>query len=328
VVKVVSSGGTITCVGWSRTDLINYSSTNKRLHVDELLERVPEVQESIQAEGVQWRILRSTISTQDWLDLLRLLTDMLQAPHVAGAVVLHGTGLMEETAYFLHLTLTSEKPVVLVGSQRPTGAISGDSDLNLISAIRVAASPAAVGMGVLVCMNEEINSAREVAKTSNYRVQTFQSRDLGLLGYADADGQVVFYRRPTRRHTISSEFDLNGVTDLPRVDIVYVHAGCDGVPIDALVEHGTRGIVVAGVGSGATSEPMTEALLRARQQGIPIVQSSWVGSGRVMVTEVRKHHGFVAADTLSPHKARILLMLGIHNRISDREPLQRLYDEY
>ncbi|MFQ5860885.1 MAG: asparaginase [Dehalococcoidia bacterium] len=327
LVKVVSAGGTITGIGRGRLDLTNYTDTGDRLQVEELLARVPEVQEVARIQGVQSTMFRITISTQDWLELHGLLTRILQEPEVAGVVVTHGTSLMEETAYFLHLTLKSEKPVVLVGAQRPSTAISGDGDLNLLSAVRVIASSQAHGMGVMVCMNEEINSAREVTKSSAYRVHTFQSRDLGFLGYADSDGRVVFYRRPTRRHTSQSELDVTGVTDLPRVDIVYVHAGCDGLPVEALVERGAKGIVTAGAGAGNTSEPMTEALARARQQGVAVVESTRVGSGRVVVTEARKRHGFVAADNLSPQKARILLMLALLET-NDPAELQRLYDEY
>jgi L-asparaginase len=325
-VSLASAGGTITAIGNDRLHMVDYLDTDKWLTIDELLQRVPEVQNIAKIRTNQLAYPIFDVGPDNWLKLHKWLTDILgEGPD--GLVVTHGTSFMEETAYFMHLTLKTEVPVVFVGALRPATALMPDGDLNLVNGIRVAVSPTSRGMGVLTCLNDEINSARDVTKTITYRVQTFQSRDLGFLGYADADGQVVYYRRPLRRHTINSEFELKKVQDLPRVDIIMAYGGADGSLVEAAVERGAKGIVTAGVGAGAPTSAMKIALDWALQQGIPVVESSRVGSGRVLPTPKRKRQGFIAADTLSPQKARILLMLALTRTIDPNE-LQRMFLEY
>src|SRR5215510_1619874 len=188
-----------------------------------------------------------------------------------GVVLTHGTATLEETAYFLNLVLKTDVPVVVVGSQRPANMISSDAAMNLLGAVRTAGSRDARGLGVLVLLNDEIQAAREVTKASTARLETFRSPDLGMLGYADADGCVAIYRRPARRHTPDTEFDVRGRRDLPRVDIAYSYAGADGAAIEAFVAAGARGIVTASLAPGANTTAELEALRAARARGVLIV---------------------------------------------------------
>jgi L-asparaginase len=223
--------------------------------------------------------------------------------------------------------LRSEKPVVIVGSMRPASALSADGDLNLINAVRVAADSDARGHGVLVVLNDTIHSARDVTKTATFRVDTFRGRDMGPLGYADADGRVIFWHRSLKRHTVSSEFTTEGVLELPRVDIVVSYVGADGIAIDALIAAGARGIVSAGTGAGRPTPLEDAALDRAVAAGALVVQSSRVGSGRVVRSPGLRSRQIVAADNLLPWKARILLSLAL-TRTSDVDTIQRMFDTY
>ena len=327
-IKLISTGGTITRSTSDRLDLVEYGDQAARLDVDALVGRVPEVHTLAQIETMQMDRWILTINAEDWVKLAVTVNSVLEAdPGLTGAVIVHGTSFMEETAYFLHLTLKTEKPIVLTGAQRPLGAVGEDGTANLTSAVRTACAPSARGLGVLVCMNEEIHSARDVTKGSNYRVHAFRSRDLGMLGYADSDGEVVIYRRPTRRHTANSEFDMGEASALPRVDVVYVHANGDGAVVEALIDLGTQGIVTAGAPPGFTSPAMSDALVQATAKGIVVVESSRAGSGRTVRTNERQRRRFIAADNLPPHKARILLMLAL-SKTTSYDEIQRMFLEY
>ena len=217
-----------------------------------------------------------------------------------------------------------------MGAQRPATAISADGPLNLLNAVRTAAAPEARGKGVLVVMNDEINAARDVTKTNTYRVETFSSRDLGFLGYVDGD-RVSFYRAPMKRHTAESEFDLAGVEAFPRVDIVYSYVEASPVMIEALIEDGVDGIVLAGTGAGGMSRRERAALERVTELPADarpvIVRSNRVGSGRVIPRAADDELGMVAGDTLNPQKARILLMLAL-TRTRDINGIRRMFREY
>jgi L-asparaginase len=218
-------------------------------------------------------------------------------------------------------------PVVVVGAMRPSSALGADGGNNLLNGARVAGSPQARGMGVMVVLNDEINAARDVAKTSNYRVQTFVSRDFGMLGYADAD-TVKFYRRPLRVGAPETEFDVAGLSELPRVDIVPAYAGADATFVEAAVAAGAKGVVSAGFPSGSPSPAQKAALKQAVKAGIVVVQSSRSGSGRVIDDKVAlREAGFVAADSLTPQKARILLMMAL-TVSSETNEIRRMFDTY
>jgi len=240
-------------------------------------------------------------------------------------VFIQGTNSIEETAYFLNLTVRTDKPLVVTGAQRPFTGLSSDAQLNLYDAVRVAASDEAKGKGVVVVTNSEINAARDVTKTNTYRVHTFRSRDLGILGYADGD-RIVFYRAPTRRHTHQSEFDVDQLGDLPRVDIIYVFTGARPDLAYAAVAAGAQGLVIAGSGAGSTGE-MRKELAKIAAQGTVVVRSARVGDGRVIRDDNWQEPGMVAADNLSPHKAAWLLALAL-TKTRDPNEVQRLFDEY
>lgn len=327
-VGVIFTGGSIDCVGTDRLDLAWYVETGQRLENHQLLERIPEVVQIAEVDEVPFRKLPShALSSTDWLQLADVVSASLENENMAGAVITHGTNNLEETAYFLHLVLNSDKPVVLTGSMRPPSGLSPDGDLNLLNAIRVAASPSARHRGVLVVLNDTIHSARDVTKSSTMRVDTFQDRELGPLGFADPDGNVIFYHDILRRHTATSDFAIGDVDALPRVDIVLSYVGADQVMIDAAVSHGARGIVCAAYGAGYLSPAQETALEAARRSGVAVCIASRVGSGRVVRSPSIAKRGFIAAGNLLPWKARLLLSLAL-TRTKDTDAIQAMFDTY
>ena len=264
---------------------------------------------------------------KDWLDLVRTIHLIFDQDRADGVVITHGTNTIEETAYFLNLTLKTDKAVVLVGSMRPSSAISADGYLNLLNAVRVAADPASSGRGTLVVMNDTIHGGRDVTKTATYRVETFKGRDLGPLGYADADGKVAYYHRTAKRHTLETEFSVRNLQSLPRVDVVVSYVGADGTMIDAAVAAGAKGIISAGTGAGRPTPAEDEAFDRAAKKGVIVCQSSRVGSGRVVRSPGLTRRGFVASDNLQPWKARLLLALAL-TKTTNSDEIQRMFDIY
>jgi L-asparaginase len=328
-VALIGTGGTISSIGRDSLDVWEYMDTARKAEPDELLQRFPEVPAAAEIVPVRFRAVGSTaIGPADWLALVTTVHEAMakQAP-LDGVVITHGTATLEETAYFLNLTLKTDAPVVVVGAQRPATGLSSDAAMNLLNAVRVAGSPAARGLGVLVLLNDEIQAAREVTKASTLRVETFRSPDLGMLGYADPDGRIAIYRKPARRHAPDTEFDVRGHSPLPRVDIVASYAGADGAAIEAFVAAGARGIVSASLPPGVTTPAESDALLQARRRGVLIVLSSRAGSGRVLPRTMLRERGFVVADNLNPQKARVLSMLAL-TRSDDPAEVQRIFDQY
>jgi L-asparaginase len=328
-VYVIGTGGSISMVGRHRTDYINYSYDGQHLTIQQLLARVPEVNQFAQVVAEQFLNVGSPeIAPPHWLALAKRINQLFrQDPEAAGVAITHGTATLEETAYFLNLTVKDRRPVVVTGSMRPPSALGTDADVNLLDCIRVAAATESAGRGVLTVLNNEIQAARHVTKTNSYRLETFRSNELGLLGYADSDEQVVFYHTPTRAHTVDTEFEVERVAELPQVDIAYAYAGADGRVIQALADSGSQGIVAAGLGSGGSSRPFMKALQDAQQQGVKVVIATQTGNGRVMRTQRFDEDGYIVADNLSPKKARILLMLAL-TRTQDRDEIQRMMWTY
>jgi L-asparaginase len=295
-----------------------------QLAVDVLIEAVPEVQDVAQVKGEQIaRIASQDMNDEVWLKLYKRITELDKDPGVSGIVVTHGTDTMEETAFFLDLTTATDKPVVLVGAMRPATAKGADGPLNLLNAVKIAASPASRGRGVLVALNEEIHSAREVTKTSTTEVQTFRSPNTGPVGVMSA-GHLHYYGGPTRQ---GLHFELGDRADLPRVEIVYSHANMDAGLVNAGAQLGARGVVLAGVGNGNMSQAAISALATLAKQGMVVVRSSRVGSGWVSRNiEVDDDAlGFVAAQDFNPQKARILLRLAL-TQTSDPAKVQAMFD--
>ncbi len=328
-VALIGTGGTISSIGRDSLDIWEYMDSGRKAEPDELLRRFPEVAGAAEIVSVRFRAVGSAaIGPRDWLALDRTVHDAIdrEAP-LDGIVITHGTATLEETAYFLHLSLKVAATVVVVGAQRPATGLSSDAGLNLLNAVRVAGAPEARGLGVLVLLNDEIQTARDVTKTSTLRLETFRSPDLGMLGYADPDGRVAIYRRPARRHAPDTEFDVRGRDDLPRVDIAASYAGADGSAIRAFAAAGARAIVSASLPPGVTTPAETEALLEARGRGVCVVLSSRAGSGRVLPRTLLRRQDFVVADNLTPQKARVLAMLAL-TRTDDTSEIQRMFDEY
>ncbi|HET6307703.1 MAG TPA: asparaginase [Rhodopila sp.] len=327
-VAFIGTGGTIASMGNGPLDLQDYGATGIVMHAEEILARWPETGLVAEVIPVRYRnIVSSGIGFADWKALAGLCAQ-LEAEHadLAGIVIGHGTATLEETAYFLNLTVKVSVPVVVVGAQRPSSALSSDAGMNLVNAIRVAASPEARGMGVLVVLNDEIHAAREVTKTSTLRLQTFRTPDFGVLGHADGDA-VVFYRRPVRRLAPDTAFDVAGIEALPRVDIAYSYAGGDGVAVRAFTAAGARGIVAAAFAPGFCTPDEVEALAEARRQGVVVVQSTRAGSGRTFQGTKLRELGFLIADNLNPQKARILLSLAL-TVSDDPEAIMAMFREY
>lgn len=328
-VAIIGTGGTISGVGQHRLDFHEYSTSGRFMHVEEVLASVPELDQVAQVTPIRYKNVGSgSIGPDDWLALAGLIDRTASSdPDLAGIVVTHGSATLEETACFLNLALHVPVPVVVTGAMRPSSSLGSDGGLNLLNAVRVASSPDARGLGVLVVLNDEINAARDVSKTSTYRVHTFVSRELGVLGHADPD-RLVFYRRPLRRTAPDTEFHVSDLSALPRVDIIPGYAGADGVMVEAAIAAGARGLVSAGLPPGAPSPLQKDALKKAAATGVVVVQSSRAGAGRVIDdnTALRKA-GFVAADNLTPQKARILLMMAL-TVTSDLSEIRRIFDTY
>jgi L-asparaginase len=328
-IGLIFTGGTIDSVGTDRLDLAWYIEAGKRLGKGELLAQLPELKSIAQVEEIPFRRLPSqALTDKDWLDLVREIHSIFDQSRSDGIVITHGTNTLEETAYFLNLTLKTDRPVVLVGSMRPSSAISADGYLNVVNAVRVAADPASRGKGCLVVMNDTIFSARDVTKNATYRVQAFQSRDMGPLGFADADGRVVYYHSPARKHTVETEFDMQSAQSLPRVDIVLSYVGADASMIQAAVAAGAKGIVSAATGAGRPTPLEDEAFDKAyADHKVLMCLCSRVASGRVVRSPGLAKRGFVAADNLQPWKARILLSLAL-SRTTNADEIQRMFDAY
>ncbi len=327
-ISIVATGGSIAAVGPDRLDFILYPELGEHITIQQSLDRIPEAGDiaSISAEDLV-SVGSTAIGPEEWLSLAQRINTLLESAETDGVVVTHGTATLEETAYFLHLTVKSRKPVVVTGAMRPPTALGTDADLNLLDAIRVAASPASAGMGVLTVLNNEIQCARDVVKTNTFRVETFKPNELGFLGYADSDGQVVMYRSPLRKHTAATEFDVREMDSLPRIDIVYCYAGSDDLLVNAVRANGSAGLVLAGFGGGSFPPRAIEAAARAVEDGIPVVLASRSPNGRVVRTPRKDEQGFIVSDNLQPQKARILLMLAL-TRTGDRGDIQRMFTEY
>lgn len=310
-IHVIEMGGTISAKGLHRLDYKDY--TSGIFQKDDFLEQIPELTSIAKLSFTTFSNISSTkITSKHWIELRNLFMNKLIEENIDGFVISHGTSTLEETAYFLHLTVPTEKPIVFVGAQRPFTALSSDAQLNLLQAIRVASSDEAIGKGVLVVLNDEISSAREVTKGSTYRLHTFHSSSHGHLGIIDIDHTVQFYRQPTRKHTVQSEFSQLEIKQLPEIEIIYSYAGANGFIIDAVIESGKYdGIVVAGTGAGLVSPNELASLQKATEKGLFVVRSSRVGNGRVVPIKPYESQSFISGDDLLPQKARILLMLSL-----------------
>jgi L-asparaginase len=325
-IVVLATGGTIAGAAASN---VQAGYTSGQVGVDQLIAAVPEAKKLATLKGEQI----SNIGSQDmndevWLKLANRVNALVAMPDVAGVVITHGTDTVEETAYFLDLVVKSRKPVVLTAAMRPATALSADGPLNFFNAVAVAANKGSAGRGVLVVVNDWIHDAESLTKTSTTAVQTFMSPLEGLIGTV-AYGKVDFYRNPIGKNTTTSEFSLQGVTALPRVDIVMAHENMDGALINAAAAAGAKGIVIAGVGNGNLTKAAVDALAAQAKKGVVCVRASRVVTGRVgrNVELDDDKLGFVASLDKNPQKARVLLRLALLKQRSTAD-IQRIFAEY
>lgn len=321
-VRLIATGGTIS------------NRDGGRLTAEQLVAAVPNLARHVRAEAEQFSNVASSQLTLDQLLRLSRRANALLAADadLAGLVVTSGTDTLEEIAYFLSLTVRDDRPVVVVGSMRTPSAVGYEGAANLLAGFRVAASPDARGLGALVVLNDEINGARDATKTDALRLHTFTSRALGVLGVVDRD-RVVMLRRPVKRAGARSEFDLAGVTALPRVDVLLVYQDAPGDLIRAAVDLGAKGLVLAVAGAGATSGTQADGLRYARERGVVVAHATRTGGGRIAPSSPAggappEGQGWtIAAEDLSPVKARVLLMLAL-SRTADPREIQRIFSEY
>jgi len=325
-VVVLATGGTI--AGAAASD-VQAGYTSGQVGVEQLLAAVPQAKKLANLRGEQI----SNIGSQDmndevWFKLARRVNELAAMPSVDGIVITHGTDTIEETAYFLNLVVKTRKPVVLTAAMRPSTALSADGPLNFYNAVAVAANKDAAGRGVLVVINDWIHGASSLTKTSTTAVQTFLSPLRGLIGVV-AYGDPEFYRGPVGRNTVDSEFSLDGITTLPRVDIVMAYENMDGALIDAVVAAGAKGVVVAGVGNGNMTQVALNSLAAQAKKGVVCVRSTRVATGRVgRNVEVDDDKlMFVASMDLNPQKARVLLRLAL-TKTTDVKQIQKYFTEY
>ncbi len=325
-VVVLATGGTI--AGAAGSD-VQAAYTSGQVGVEQLLAAVPQAKKLASLRGEQI----SNIGSQDmndevWLKLARRVNELAAQADVDGIVITHGTDTIEETGYFLNLVVKTKKPVVLTAAMRPSTALSADGPLNFFNAVGVAANKDAAGRGVLVVVNDWIHGASSLTKANTTAVQTFLSPLRGLVGTVNY-GECEFYRGPVGRNTLDSEFSLDGVTALPRVDIVMAHANMDGALVDAAAAAGAKGVIVAGVGNGNMTRAALDALAAQAKKGVVCVRSTRVASGRVgRNVEVDDDKlSLVASDDLNPQKARVLLRLALLKPRSLAD-IQKLFVEY
>lgn len=328
-VHMLATGGTIS------------NRDGGRLTAEELARSMPGLERAATLTYEQFaNVASSQLTLTQWLQLARRVNELLATDKdLAGVVVTSGTDTLEETAFFLHLTVRDPRPVVVVGSMRNPSTLGYEGAANLLEGVRVAAAPAARGKGVMVVLNDEINSARDVTKTDALRLQTFRSPTHGVLGIVDRD-RVVFYREILQRHTAKSEFDVTKLTALPRVDVVMVYQGATADVIKAIVDLGAKGIVMATAGAGATSGDQNEGLEYAAEKGVFVVTSTRTGSGRIAPgggggapgatptpAQLRRRAFSISSEDHTPVKSRILLMLALATT-QNRDEIQRIFSEY
>ncbi|WP_416041980.1 L-asparaginase 2 [Edwardsiella ictaluri] len=323
-ITILATGGTIAGGGDSATKS-NY--TAGKVGVEALVDAVPQLKNIANIKGEQLvNIGSQDMNDQVWLKLAKKIN--VECSKTDGFVITHGTDTMEETAYFLDLTVKCDKPVVLVGAMRPSTAMSANGPFNLYNAVVTAADPASANRGVLVAMNDTVLDGRDVTKTNTTGVETFKSVNYGPLGYIH-NGKIDYQRTPARKHTTQTPFDVSKLTSLPKVGIVYNYANASALPVEALVKDGYQGIVSAGVGNGNMYKTVFDALANAAHDGVAVVRSSRVPTGSTTqdaeVDDAR--YGFIASGTLNPQKARILLQLAL-TETKNPQQIQKIFNTY
>ncbi|CAG9182411.1 asparaginase [Cupriavidus pinatubonensis] len=325
-IVIIGTGGTIAGAGASATNTAAYQSAV--VPVDKIIASVPEISKVANVKGEQiFQIGSESFNNERLLKLGKRVSELLKQPDVDGIVITHGTDTIEETAYFLNLTLKSDKPVVVVGSMRPGTALGADGALNLYDAVLVASNPASRGKGTLAVLNDEIHTGRDVTKSNTFKTETFRS-PFGPLGYV-VEGRTLFYRLPARPHTTQTEFDIDKIDKLPEVAVVYAYGNANPASIDAAVKSGAKAIIYAATGNGSVGDYMVEPLKAARAKGVQIVRASRTGSGVVVrnAEQPDDKYDWIVTDDQLPQKARILMALAL-TKTNDSKQLQQVMWKY
>nr|WP_315593894.1 asparaginase [uncultured Cupriavidus sp.] len=325
-IVIIGTGGTIAGAGASATNTAAYQSAV--VPVDKIIASVPEISKVANVKGEQiFQIGSESFNNERLLKLGKRVSELLKQPDVDGIVITHGTDTIEETAYFLNLTLKSDKPVVVVGSMRPGTALGADGALNLYDAVLVASNPASKGKGTLVVLNDEIHTGRDVTKSNTFKTETFRS-PFGPLGYV-VEGRTLYYRIPARPHTLQTEWDIDKIDKLPEVAVVYAYGNVNPASIDAAVKNGAKAIVYAATGNGSVGDYMVEPLKAAQAKGVQIVRASRTGSGIVVrnAEQPDDKYNWVVTDDQLPQKARILTALAL-TKTNDPKALQQIFWKY
>jgi glutamin-(asparagin-)ase len=325
-VVILATGGTIAGAGASAVNSATYAAA--KVGVEKLIAGLPELSKVANVRGEQvFQVASESLTNDNLLTLAKRVSALSKQPDVDGIVITHGTDTLEETAYFLTLTVHTAKPIVVVGSMRPGTALSADGALNLYDAVNVAGSKDAMGKGVLVTMNDNIDSGRDVSKNVNIKTNAFSSQ-WGALGMI-VEGKNYWFRAPVKRHTMNSEFDIDSINALPPVEIAMGYEGVSSVAIDAIAKSGVKALVHGGTGNGSVADRIVPNLQKARADGVIVIRSSRVPDGFVIrnAEQPDDKYDWVVAHDLRPQKARILAMVAL-TKTSDTKELQRIFWEY
>lgn len=326
-VVILATGGTIAGAGASAANSATYQAA--KVGIEQLIAGVPELSQLANVRGEQvMQIASESITNDNLLQLGRRVAELADSKDVDGIVITHGTDTLEETAYFLNLVEKTDKPIIVVGSMRPGTAMSADGMLNLYNAVAVASSKDARGKGVLVTMNDEIQSGRDVSKMINIKTEAFKSA-WGPLGMV-VEGKSYWFRLPAKRHTMDSEFDIKTINSLPDVGIAYSYGNVSDTAYKSLAQSGAKAIIHAGTGNGSVSSRVVPALQALRKDGVQIIRSSHVNAGGFVLRNAEQpddKYDWVVANDLNPQKARILAMVAL-TKTQDSKELQRMFWEY
>jgi len=325
-VVILATGGTIAGAGASAVNSATYAAA--KVGVEKLIAGLPELSKVANVRGEQvFQVASESFTNDHLLTLAKRVSALSKQPDVDGIVITHGTDTLEETAYFLTLTVHTNKPIVVVGSMRPGTALSADGALNLYNAVNVAGSKDAMGKGVLVTMNDNIDTARDVSKNVNIKTNAFSSQ-WGPLGMI-VEGRNYWFRAPVKRHTMNSEFDIDSINALPPVEIAMGYEGVSSVAIDAIAKSGAKALIHGGTGNGSVADRIVPNLQKARADGVIVIRSARVPDGFVIrnAEQPDDKYDWVVAHDLRPQKARILAMVAL-TKTNNTKELQRIFWEY
>jgi len=325
-VVILATGGTIAGAGASAVNSATYAAA--KVGVEKLIAGLPELSKVANVRGEQvFQVASESLTNDNLLTLAKRVSALSKQADVDGIVITHGTDTLEETAYFLTLTVHTSKPIIVVGSMRPGTALSADGALNLYNAVNVAGSKDAMGKGVLVTMNDNIDSGRDVSKNVNIKTNAFSSQ-WGPLGMI-VEGRNYWFRAPVKRHTMNSEFDIDSINALPPVEIAMGYEGVSSVAIDAIAKSGAKALIHGGTGNGSVADRIVPNLQKARADGVIVIRSARVPDGFVIrnAEQPDDKYDWVVAHDLRPQKARILAMVAL-TKTNNTKELQRIFWEY